>query len=514
MKLRELYAQGHSARRAGCSVLSLTREGGDAPGLRVRARSADVFNFVFRQTLLLDGEDVTEARCTCGRAPCEHLAAVAALLLGEAPADAAPAPSVQPVPERESAPPPPEPEPAPAPPQPEPEPEPAPDPDAPKRSMRIRLGERAEDGEAVWWMPNDTEQLFHVNTGIIGTMGTGKTQCTKSIIAQLSRARGDNYDGSPLGLLVFDYKGDYNETKPEFVRAVDARVYKPWKLPFNPLALIRGRSFKPLLPVHTANQFIDTLTRIYRLGAKQQATLMQCIMEAYHAAGIREDNEATWGRTAPTVASVYERFAALGDRAADSLTAALEKLSKFCIFEPEPAAARPLAEVLRGVAVLDLSQYDSDIQSLVVAITLDLLYAQMQALGSSATDGRYRCLRYLVLVDEADEFMSRGFPSLRRILKEGRECGVGVLLSTQSLTHFAASAEDYSRYVLTWLVHNVSDLKPRDVEYLFKLPPHSAESERVCGAIRSAQKHESLLKLGGGAPEKLRDLPFFRLPEE
>ncbi len=424
-----------------------------------------------------------------------------------------PEPEPEPLPEPEPEPlPEPEPEPLPEP-EPEPEPEPA-KPEQPPRSMRIRLGSRA-DGEEVIWSPNDTEQLFHVNTGIIGTMGTGKTQCTKSIIAQLWRERENNYDGSPMGILIFDYKGDYNETKPEFVRAVRARVLKPFRLPFNPLALIRGRAFKPLLPIHTANQFIDTISRIYRLGPKQQQTLMECIKEAYAAQGIRDDNEATWSRTAPTFETVYQVFRRKAEgRPADSLAAAMDKLHNFCLFEPDTAKAQSLPQVLRGVVVMDLSQYDSDIQSLVVAITLDQFYAQMQTMGSSATDGHFRHLRQIILVDEADTFMSGNFPSLQRIVREGREFGVGVILSTQHLTHFIGGEEDYSRYVLTWIVHNVSDLSKRDVEYLFRLPPKSKDTDDLCAVIKGLQKHESLLKLGGAAPEKMQDLPFFRLPDE
>ena len=56
-------------------------------------------------------------------------------------------------------------------------------------------------------------KVFHTNTGIIGTMGTGKTQFTKSLITQLYREQRRNFDGSPMGILIFDYKGDYNSSK-------------------------------------------------------------------------------------------------------------------------------------------------------------------------------------------------------------------------------------------------------------------------------------------------------------
>ena len=69
--------------------------------------------------------------------------------------------------------------------------------------------------------------MLHPNMGIIGTMGTGKTQFTKSVVCQLIRSRKLNYGNGPLGILIFDYKGDYNETKADFLEATGARVLKP-----------------------------------------------------------------------------------------------------------------------------------------------------------------------------------------------------------------------------------------------------------------------------------------------
>lgn len=61
----------------------------------------------------------------------------------------------------------------------------------------------------------------------------------------------------------------------------------------------------------------------------------------------------------------------------------MNKLHQFQVFENNPNKTKPLFDILNGVVVIDLSGYDSDIQSLIVAITLDLFYVQMQAAGSS-----------------------------------------------------------------------------------------------------------------------------------
>lgn len=386
--------------------------------------------------------------------------------------------------------------------------------DGSPRRMEVLFGKNTENGEPLYWLPNDTEKVFHTNTGIIGTMGTGKTQFTKSLVTQLYREQlsRNNFNGSPLNILIFDYKGDYNETKPEFVKAVDAKVFKPYYLRYNPLALNQGSSFRPLLPVHTANVFKDTLTKSFRLGPKQQALLLDCILKAYEKQGIMPEVPSTWNRPAPTFEQVYHIYTDVtADKTPDSLTAAMNKLYQFRIFEPNPNKSISLSALVNGVTVIDLSGYEDDIQSFVVAITLDQFYAQMITMGSSQTDGRFRQLRSLILVDEADNFMKEDFPSLKKIMKEGREFGVGLILSTQSLTHFIGGEDDYSRYVLTWVVHNVSDLSQKDVEYIFKLGPKSPDISGIYSQIKGLVKHESVTKIANADPIKIRDKAFFEL---
>ena len=82
-------------------------------------------------------------------------------------------------------------------------------------------------------------------------------------------------------------------------------------------------------------------------------------------------------------------------------------------------------------------------------------------------DGKLRQLRKFILVDEADNFLKLGFSSIRKILKEGREFGVGTILSTQFLKHFDTQQDDFSKYILSWIVHKVDDLSPKDVKNLF-----------------------------------------------
>ena len=89
--------------------------------------------------------------------------------------------------------------------------------------IEILFGTNLKDGKEVIWEPNNTDEVMHTNTGIIGTMGTGKTQFTKSLISQLNWNIIKILGMRTLGILIFDYKGDY--IKDDFVNATDAKVF-------------------------------------------------------------------------------------------------------------------------------------------------------------------------------------------------------------------------------------------------------------------------------------------------
>lgn len=380
-------------------------------------------------------------------------------------------------------------------------------------SMKILFGKNKETGEDIIWCPNDTEQVFHTNMGIIGTMGTGKTQFTKSVVTQLCQQRVKNFDGNnDFGILIFDYKGDYNESKPDFVEMTNARIIKPYHLPFNPFTITESNVFKPLLPLHTANSFKDTLSRIYGLGPKQQNTLFKCIMGAYERKGINAADPSTWKLTAPTFKNVYNVYVQDTEiDKKDSLAAAMDKLAMFELFENIPTRTMSLYDLIKGVLVIDLSGYDPDIQSLIVAISLDLFYVQMQSKGSSRMSGKYRELTKMILVDEADNFMQEDFPSLKKILKEGREFGVGTILTTQFLKNFTTGENDYNKFVLTWVVHNVADLRTQDVDFVFGTKARSAEEKSLYDDIKKLAKHHSIVKIGNTDALYLKDWAFWEL---
>jgi DNA phosphorothioation-dependent restriction protein DptH len=371
--------------------------------------------------------------------------------------------------------------------------------------LQVLFGHDAVHQNPLYWEPTNTAKFMNTNTGIIGTMGTGKTQFTKSLVTQLMRNQSCNVDGKPIGLLIFDYKSDYVDDA--FLEATGAKRYQLSLLPYNPLSLFGDM---PMLPRHTAMAFAETMGKAYNLGVKQRMKLVTLIMECYDLAGIVPHDRSTWNRVAPTIEDVWQQYLAQEKVDEDSLYAALYNLAGFQIFETDPEKMTSLYDLVDGVTVIELAGYPSEIQNLVVALTLDLFYAQMQKRGKPMVQGDYRQLTKMILVDEADNFMRQDFASLRKILKEGREYGVGAILSTQEITHFKTGENNYASYILTWVIHRVSEIKNADIKAVFNIDDKS-EQESLMGQIRQLDKHFSLYIDGDKKVNKMRDKAFWEL---
>lgn len=383
------------------------------------------------------------------------------------------------------------------------------DPSPEEEPLRILFGSSISNNEPLNWYPTTTSKIMHTNTGIIGTMGTGKTQFTKALIKQLHDGAAANVNGTPIDILIFDYKGDY--IKDDFVAATNATIYAPYHLPFNPLALYRGKQAKPLLPLHTANTIKETIANAFNLGIKQQQLLNDLIIEAYARAGIHKANMSTWDMVPPTMNSVFERLMDREDVKEDSMYAALKQIYDFEIFSPNSENTKSLYDMVQGVTVVHLAGYDPNIQNLIVGITLDTFYSQMSTKGHSTIQGDYRELTKMILVDEADNFLSQNFSSLKKIMKEGREYGVGVILSTQFLDHFATTDNDYAQYILTWVIHRVPTIKKKEVQAIFN-PESQAEGEQIVNKIAQLQKHKSLVtSVTKNRYELMDDMAFWKL---
>ena len=343
-------------------------------------------------------------------------------------------------------------------------------------------------------------RLNQLNMGVVGDLGTGKTQLLKSLILQISDAAAANRGIRPR-FLIFDYKRDYSS--PDFVEATGARVVKPYRLPLNLFdTSTLGDAAAPWLD--RFRFFADVLDKIYSgIGPVQRDKLKKAVRAAYDSCLPGEQ---------PTLYDVHSAYAELLDGKSDSPMAIIDDLVDMEVFAAKTSDTQPFDEFLDGVVVISLDALGQDDRSknMLVAVMLNMFYENMLRTPKRpfiGTDPQLRAVDSYLLVDEADNIMRYEFDVLRKLLLQGREFGVGVILASQYLRHFKVNATDYREPLLSWFVHKVPNVTPAELSALGLTGSAAELAERV----KSLQVHQCLYKSFDVPGEIVRGLPFFEL---
>ena len=344
-------------------------------------------------------------------------------------------------------------------------------------------------------------RLNQLNIGVVGDLGTGKTQFLKSLIMQISTASQENRGIKPR-FLIFDYKRDYSNK--DFVEATGAKVVKPRHLPLNLFDTTgMGESSAPWLD--RFRFFADVLDKIYSgMGPVQLSKLKSAVRNAYEVAsalGIQ-----------PTIYDIHKEYQEILDGKSDSPMAIIDDLVDMEIFSKSTSETMSFDKFFDGVVVISLDSMGQDDKSknMLVAIMLNMFYENMLRTPKRPFFGNEPQLRAIdsyLLVDEADNIMRYEFDVLRKLLLQGREFGAGVILASQYLKHFKAGATDYREPLLTWFIHKVPNVNPAEFSALGFTSDISDLSERV----KTLPNHHCLYKSFDVSGEVIRGLPFFEL---
>lgn len=347
-------------------------------------------------------------------------------------------------------------------------------------------------------------RLNQLNIGVVGDLGTGKTQLLKSLILQIATARQENRGIKPR-FLVFDYKRDYSS--PEFVKATGARVIKPSRLPLNLFdTTTMGESVAPWLD--RFRFFADVLDKVYSgIGPVQRDKLKGAVRNAYESCKAEERQ--------PTIYDIHAEYRQLLGGKSDSPMAIIDDLVDMEVFERDPSKTKTFDEFLDGIVVVSLDAMGQDDRSknMLVAIMLNMFYENMLRTPKRPFVGNEPQLRVIdsyLLVDEADNIMRYEFDVLRKLLLQGREFGAGVILASQYLRHFKASTTDYREPLLTWFIHKVPNVTPAELGALGFTSDLGDLSERV----KTLPNHHCVYKSFDVAGEVIRGLPFYELTKE
>ena len=349
--------------------------------------------------------------------------------------------------------------------------------------------------------PSNT-RLTQLNIGIVGDLGTGKTQLTKALIYRLTRSAMQNRNHAPK-FLIFDYKHDY--TKPDFVKAVGAKVVSPHRIPLNIFDLRTASNHTPSARLGRVKFLNDALQKIYGgIGPRQRNHLKTAVMQGYNT---------TLGGV-PTLADILRVYKSLLGDKVDAPHSILSDFVDLEIFVERATDAQHFNDFFTGVTIVDLASLgigDKE-RNMLLVLLLNLYYEYMINLEKHPYTGQNPQLRFIdsmLLVDEADNIMKYNFEVLRQILLQGREFGVGVLLASQFLSHFRTRDTDYAEPLLTWFVHKVPNVTSRELESigLSKVPPSTAER------VKELDVHECLYKTLDVPGRFIRTLPFYSILE-
>ncbi|GGH10815.1 hypothetical protein GCM10011577_39750 [Pseudarthrobacter polychromogenes] len=366
--------------------------------------------------------------------------------------------------------------------------------------VRIKVGKLLGSlgaAEVDFWP--STTSLNQMNVGIVGDLGTGKTELVKALIAQIREQAFEKQRSESTSMLIFDYKGDFQ--KEEFVNRVSGVVLEPHQIPVNIFMPVTGEHSK--LPYQQAAAFVDVLRKIYRgVGPVQASLLNEAVRELYE----QNDNRP------PTLAEVRAVYLEKSGNP-DSVSSILDSFVLSQIFSADRENLKPFGELLEGkvlIVALNRLGQDQSAKNALVALFLNLYYDNMLRTPKPPFQGdpphQLRYLKSFLLVDEAVNIMRYDFQVLMDLMLQGRQFGYGVMLASQYLSHFKEGRENYGQPLRTWFIHKVPSVTGRELASL-GLPDLSPDVPRRIADLR---QHEVFYKsLGCDEGRFIRVVPYY-----
>jgi len=359
-----------------------------------------------------------------------------------------------------------------------------------------RLLDSVRDTDATFW-PSNT-RLNQLNIGVVGDLGTGKTQLLKALVHQLRSECAANQT-TPLSVLILDYKRDYQDE--DFLSAVGGIALVPQNIPLDVFGIQGERT--ALAVQRRAMAFVDVVSRIFKgIGPRQKSSLGRAVRT------LLSNSDKS-----PTMLQVLDAYRAEIDDV-DSVVGVLENFVYSEVFHADVDQLSPLSEILGSQVVtvnLAALENDQNLKNALVALFLNQYYEYMLRLTKwpvrETPDANLRALNSYLLVDEATNIMKYKFDVLSQILLQGREFGVGVMLSSQFLTHFEVSGVDYAEPLRSWFIHKVPNVTKQQLARLGIPNASDADAQR----ISQMGIHEAYYVSEGFEGKFIKGNPFYSL---
>lgn len=369
--------------------------------------------------------------------------------------------------------------------------------------INFKVGEsldRFEDRDAVFY-PGNTA-LNNINIGVVGDLGTGKTQLLKALVYQLVNTP-ENNRGEPPKVLILDYKRDFSDLKNEnckFISKANVKVIKPKDLPLNMFNTSDSSAATPWLDRYSF--FRDMLSKIF--------SAQKPIQDAYLKKAVKQCFKEIEGRD-PTIYEVFDAYEVLVEGKIDTTYTIMSDIIDYEIFESNPEKIKSFESFFDGTIAIDLSGFSDDkVKNMIIVIFLNFYYDYMKKVKKRkflGEDPQTRFIDSYLLVDEAHNIMPYEFPVLSKLLLQGREFGVGVIMASQYFSHFKTNKENYMEPIQSWFVHKVPGIKASDLDRIGI--PNAGQS--MINRVASLEVFESLCKTLGQNGDFIKGIPFYKL---
>ena len=337
--------------------------------------------------------------------------------------------------------------------------------DRPRALLGASPGEYGKPRD-IWFDPQAPEdRLPNPHLMITGETGSGKTQATKAILADMRPFK--------VPALILDFKDDYSE--PMYAETEGFNVYDPsdQSLPFNPLAPAVDPRSGRVNPTHHLHQLTDIIKRIYRLGDQQAYRLREAMKMVYEIAGVptrafvpRAD------QTYPAFEEVQHELAE--DKDNQALLGRMSPIFDLELFS-SGAQVTDFASVAEQSTVIRLAQLPGDeVKNSVAEFFLMALYNYLIRLPQAHKLAR------LAVLDEAWRLVQS--PFLEPLMREGRAFGLGVVVASQFPTDLPTAVAGSTATKLYFSQTNVEQI--RDIQRTILGKTSGADADHLASIMR------------------------------
>jgi DNA phosphorothioation-dependent restriction protein DptH len=363
--------------------------------------------------------------------------------------------------------------------------------------------------------PSNTN-LNQLNIGIVGDLGTGKTQLIKSLLYNLSRNPENNRGRAPK-FLIMDTKRDYdgtsdNDGNKTFAQNIDANIVKPYKLPINLFDIRNSKDDHPALA--KAEFYIDILKKIFSgIGPNQENAILVSVLSAFESRGYQPYQSDYSHFISPTLNDIFEEYKLQVGEKIDTPYSIMHKLVISQFFENDSSKTIDFSEFFQKSIILSLggvASNDRNLKTLMIifmSLYRDYMLSVKKYDFIISNEIQLRKIDSYLLIDEANLIMEYELPVLEDLLLKGREFGIGIILSSQYLSHFRKSGTNYLEPLLTWFLHKVPNISVKELQSLGLINA----DESLVQKIKTLEKHFCLYK-GLDTPGLIiKGIPYYQI---